>query len=174
MARVIRRRGPAIATRQRRSTVWLTSADATAFTALAAGAAAVDQTFTEAQLLDYAPATIVRTRGVLLVKSDQEAAAEEPYGALGLTVISEQARLQGISAQPSPIADQASELFFVWVPFGVSGGQIEGQPVSVFQIDSKAMRKVEGGMAISVTIENGSSVHGLEYMIMFRMLLKVN
>jgi len=157
----------------RRGTLWGGTADVTTFTALAAGAAVVDQTFTQAILEPITPMTIIRHRGWLFVKSDQVAAQEEPFGGWGIAVVSEQARIAGAAAIPSPIAENDSDLFMAWGAWAASGGPIEGQPVSSFEIDSKAMRKFEEGMAIVTLIENGSSVHGAEYMFVFRTLFKL-
>ncbi len=157
---------------QKRATDWLASADVTVFDTVAAGGVVFDQAFAFAE-----PATIVRTRGLLLVKSDQAAADETPMGALGFAVVSDEAAAIGVTAMPTPISEQASELWFVWEPFGVHAFHDAGGDSIVgfqFPFDSKAMRKVATGDTAVVTLENASSLHGLDFWITFRMLVKLH
>ena len=67
-----------------------------------------------ATALALRPFTIVRTRGTLAVYSDQVIASETARSAMGLAVVSDQAAAVGITAVPTPITDQDSDLFFVY------------------------------------------------------------
>ncbi len=158
-----------------RRTGWFASADVTAEATLGAGLAVLDQSFTEANLAQEVPFTIVRTRGFVYWRSDQFGAAELPFGALGFMVSTEEARVAGTASMPGPITSEDSDVWFVHQPFiadsraNATGGAAPGR---VFQFDSRAMRKVEDGMAINVLLENGSTLHGGNYLIKYRMLIK--
>ena len=67
-----------------------------------------------ASALALRPFTIVRTRGVFFVNSDQ-IVANESYGAdRGYAVVSDQAAAIGVTAVPTPLTDMGSDLFFVY------------------------------------------------------------
>ena len=162
----------------KRATEWFASADVTAETSLGAGAAVLDQALTQAVLATISPATIVRTRGMLWVRTDQTAATEVPFGALGMALVSEQARVAGVASIPTPITDEADDSFFVhqfWLgALLVGAGGLDAiQPFFFFPFDSKAQRKIEDE-AIVVTMENASSTHGIGYVLKFRMLFKLH
>ncbi len=166
---------------QRRATEWVASADITAIKTLASGSTVNDQNLIEATLLALGlfPSTIVRTRGTFWVQSDQNAANETPFGAFGFAVVSERARAVGVTAIPFPVTDEGSDLFFVHQTFlggsfGASTGALFANPWHQYDFDSKAMRKLEDGMAIAVQIQNSSGAHGLNYVLKFRMLFKTH
>ena len=174
------RRAPFVVSRgERRKTIWAASADVTGETTLAAGAAVLDQSLTEAQLQTIGlPLTITRTRGILLVRSDQVANNEVPFGALGMSVVSEQARAAGVASIPTPITEEASDLFFTyqhWVTQNRLSSAIGfSQSTTIFEFDSKAQRVVQSGEAIIITMENGSATAGVDFLLKFRMLLKLH
>jgi len=100
--------------------------------------------------------TILRTRARLWVRSDQSAGLEPQTGAFGLIVVSDRAADAGAVAIPGPGVDGADDGWFVHQTIvqsqetaAVSGG-------TGYDIDSKAMRKVEDGMVIAVMVENFS------------------
>ncbi len=166
---------------QRRKTEWAASADVTAVTALAAGGEILDSSLSEAILggAGLLPSTIIRTRGVLWSRSDQDAANESAFGAMSMAVTSEPARAVGVGALLTPIVDEAGDQFFVYQTWfagngGPSTGALFSQPWYAQEFDSKAQRKVEGGNAIVVVLENASAAHGAEFIIKFRMLFKVH
>ena len=181
MARRAFRSGVVLQRGQKRATSWIASADSTGITNLAAGAAILDQSFTEAVLQagQALPSTIIRTRGTLWVQSDQIANIESPFGALGFSVNSEQARVAGVASLPTPINEEGSDLFFLhlfWqAAFTVVSAVGTGgsEQWSRYDFDSKAMRKIETGNSINVTLENASSSHGAAYILKYRMLLKL-
>ncbi len=167
-------RGPALRQGQRRKSLWLKSFDITTTSVLAAATAAVDQTFTGAQIEALGPLTITRVRGTIWVASDQASASEEPFGALAFAVVSEQARAVGITAVPAPITDEASDLFFAYQAFQAYFATGQGVTWQRYDYDSKAMRKVNTGEGIVVTIENAHATFGLEFINKFRMLVKLS
>ena len=66
-----------------------------------------------AAALALRPFTIVRTRFLVSVVTDQVAADELVLGALGMAVVSDQAVAIGVTAVPTPITDMGSDLWFV-------------------------------------------------------------
>ena len=157
----------------RRLTQWFRSADVSALTSLAAGAAVLDQS-----LVGTEPFTIVRTRGIIWVKSDQSGATETPFGAVGQCVVSDQALAVGVSAVPAPITDKDSDLFMMHQYFAVGLTRLtsvgfDGSVLAGFAFDSKAMRKVPADSAAVWTVENASATAGLEYLLQFATLIKL-
>ena len=179
MARnVVRRSFGSSRVSQRRKTVWLASLDSTTITTLAAATAVLDQAFNGSQITSLGPLTIVRTIGTLWVKTDQVAATEIPFGALGMSVVSEQARVAGVASIPTPITDEASDLFFVYKAWAASLLLADATGVATYvdryDFDSRAQRKVQDGEAIVITLENASSVHAIGYVLKYRMLVKLS
>ncbi len=161
----------------RRATEWFASADITIVTQLAAATKLLSQSLTTAELAKL-PFTVVRTRGMFLVQSDQIAASEEQLIGLGFGVFSDTAVTAGVASLPDPITNESDDLWFVH-QFGLAsvwaGEGTEGQARGlVYHFDSKAMRKVEEGSDVAVVISNGSSVFGLEFWLKFRLLVKLH
>ncbi len=170
-----RRQGP------RRQTEWGASADSTAVKTLGGSGTVLDQIFTGAtlQAAGLFPSTIVRVRGDLWVHSDQDAANEAPFGALSMAVASDAASTAGVASLQLPITDETSEQFFVyqyWMGgnFGASTGALFANPWYRFSFDSRAMRKIANGDSIVVVLENASPLHGMEYILKFRILFKTH
>ena len=160
----------------RRETVWFTFPDTTV--TLAAGAANLMFTLNGAALA-LEPFTIVRTHFYLFVRSNQVTAAETYGVSLGGAVVSDQAAAIGVTAVPNPIADRGSDLWWFYqatmghfqfasgVGFDSNGGQY-------YAIDSKAMRKVDIGQDLAISVENsGVSTDGVTAIVGGRMLVKV-
>ncbi len=57
--------------------------------------------------------------------------------------------------------------------FGTAVG-FQPQAMTQFKFDSKAQRKVREGDTIGVVLENSAASHGMTYMLMFRMLVKLH
>ena len=171
-----RRRGnfPVVRQGPRRLTEWLFSADSDATTLLGAGTAVLDQSVSGATIDEIGPATIVRTRGELWVASDQASSSEEPFGAMGFAVVSEQARVAGVTAVPTPITEEGSEKWFIWQSWLAYFATGQGVTWQRYSFDSKAMRKIADGDAIVVVLENASAVFGAEFILKFRMLVKLH
>ena len=78
---------------------------------------------------------------------------------------------------PAPIANEDSDLWFVWQPFFATAGTSSASQSDgwrLFPFDSKAQRKVEEGDDIAVMLENAHATAGLEYILKFRMLVKLH
>jgi len=162
--------------RSQRVTQWGAGPDEVGYTTLAAGG--VDfMASGNAAFLAARPFTIIRVRGVLSINSDQVVASEEPMGAIGMAVVSDEAVAAGLGSLPTPIGSEASDKWFVWqammAPFSLSavGSSSQG---GEYIIDSRAMRKVNDGEDLIVMAENASSVHGLDYLFLFRFLIKLH
>ena len=175
--RIVRRSFGRVGGGTRRQTLWLASTAETGVSGLAANTIVFDQSLTTAEKARR-PFTVVRTRGRLWVQSDQASGNEEPLGALGFAVVSDQAVTIGVTALPAPILDQASDLWFVWEPWAASVKVATAasimQGFSEYAIDSKAMRKVEEGQDIVVMLQNNSAAHGMQYILEFRLLIKTH
>ncbi len=133
---------------KRRETTWIggtmvesTYASASAgsiITSLSAGALALR------------PFTVVRTRGLLAIRSDQFAVTEDYSAAYGECVVSDQASAAGFASVPNPDSDNDSEFWFVMeYLFGHQSVTTDiGRFLTMSQhavIDSRAMRKVQEG-----------------------------
>ena len=157
-----------------RPNYWTASATDTDTTALAAATAFQDQIGT---VVDIEGGTVVRTRGIFSVASDQSAGNEFPFGAFGMTIVSEEAAAAGILSVPTAYADADDDRFFLhgfWA-VGLRVATAVGFQSDVFShwhFDSKAQRKVSASDVVSVTVENASATDGALYIINFRMLIK--
>lgn len=132
--------------------------------------------------LDLAPFTVVRTRGLVTMWSDQSTAAEVPEGILGFIVVQNTAVLIGTSAIPDPLNEAAAD-FFVYQPMhnqtmrltASTGTDGFTEPSKTeYVIDSKAMRKVDVQQDIAVVIRNTSASDGLAFFLTGRMLVKLH
>ncbi len=115
--------------------------------------------------------TVRRTRGVISVKSDQDAAPEDISGALGFVVVNDLALGVGATAIPGPVTDSSDDGWFVWEPLLLTGRE-GGSSVSSMQVafDSKAMRKVEHGFGVAVMVENIASGRAFDVQVAFSIL----
>ncbi len=173
MGRVVRRRGGVVGVAQRRQTLWAFSADESGFTDVV-GSGVDFQSSLNAAALALRPFTIIRTVGYLAMISDQVAASEQPFGAWGVAVVSDQAVAAGVAALPSPITDEGSDLWLAYQ--GLAAPMVAGPAMpgpSIVQFDSRGQRKVEEGQDIVSMFENASVV-GLRYVVKYRFLLKLH
>ena len=122
------------------------------------------------------PFTITRTIGSLYVRSDQVAAIEDPFGALGMMVVSEKAVATGATAVPDPVTQAGSDEWFVYQTFYVGGNSTAnaGRDWAVYHFDSRAQRKVQDGENIVVVLANANTAHSVTFIQNFRMLIKLS
>ncbi len=163
-----------LAVRPRTFKTWAGSdATAHAFATVAASSAVILSSLSI--LVDI---TILRTRGVLAVGSDQVAATEFQIGAAGICVVTTAAFTAGIASLPTPVTENSwdgwlwYQSFAQRVVFGTAVG-LEPQYVTSYQIDSKAMRKVGPDETIVCIAENASASAGLSVTCPIRQLMKV-
>ena len=105
--------------------------------------------------------TVRRTRGRILIQSDQTGADEAYMGAMGAIVITDLAIAAGAASIPGPVTDASDDGWFVWEPLLGSHQSGEGD-AQVFEFDSKAMRRIEEGFGLAFMVENASATTGLE------------
>jgi len=180
MANIRRRRASFAVRGARRATQWGGTAASTDVSSINAATKAIDQAFTEATLDEVTPATIVRVRAELWVKSDQVVATERPFGAIGCLIVSEEARVAGAASIPGPMTNDDSDQWFMhqyWATDLVlldSTGFQGGNGFSRFTIDSRAMRKINKGEALVTMIENKHATHAAIYYMSIRTLFKLH
>jgi len=144
---------------------------------LGASATAILMSSLNAAALALRPFTIVRTRGQLLVISDQSAATEDYIGNYGMAVVSDQAVAVGVTAVPTPATDQGSDLWFLleqWVGRSWLVGTDFSDSLASREVDSKAMRKVEEGQDVVSVAEAGLGGSGCLVKFTGRMLIKLH
>lgn len=155
----------------RRLTEWTATVPEATYILLAASTAILDSTFITGD-----PETLVRVVGNLSVQSNQVAASLEPFGAVGIAVVSDQAVAIGVTAIPTPYTDAESDLWLLhrfWAaPIATSGSGLTRAAVDI-DLSSKAMRKVSPDETLVLVMENGSSAAAAEYRLDLRILSKV-
>ncbi len=167
----------AVRSGQRRETKWLsvspglatlTATGGTLLAVLSAGAKA------------FRPFTVMRTHILLQVTSDQIVATEDQVGAYGLAVVSDEASAAGVASIPTPISNASSDKWFVYQMFfnswAVSSaiGAVNRSGGQVYQIDSKAMRKVDVGEDIVFVAEFDATGEGFRIIDGGRILIKLH
>ena len=125
------------------------------------------------------PFTVVRTHLNYYVKSDQTAALERYQTAVGMAVVSDQAVAIGVSAVPTPFTDLGSDLWFLHQITTGNFTFVDGtgfHPVGGIEkdVDSRAMRKVEDGQDVILTLENSGQSSGSTVIMAGRQLIKLH
>ncbi len=95
----------------RRETVWIDVVES--FNALAVGTSIL-LNVTGAGVLALRPFTVVRTRGMIGIRTDQVAATEDQAASFGYAIVSDQAVAIGVTAVPTPVTDRSSDAWFVY------------------------------------------------------------
>jgi len=170
-------RFPALRQGQRRESLWFSISEQ--IVTLAAANTAILAQQLNAAALAYLPFTVVRTHIFWSMMSDQVAAIEDQQVGLGLAVASDAAVAIGVTAVPTPFTDLDSDLWFVHEiltsRFVDTGTAVEVAPNPIFkEIDGKAMRKVEDGSNVIISMENSSVAAGSRSLIAGRMLVKLH
>ena len=119
--------------------------------------------------------TILRTRCMLSVKSDQTTVVEPQMGAFGLIVVTDRAVAAGAASIPGPFTDGGDDGWFVHQTIVQNSFSNSQTGTKTYEFDSKAMRKVEDGGEIAIMIENSSPVVATGFIIQFtvRLLAKL-
>jgi len=162
---------------QRRESLWV----AIVATETVLSGAGIDVLFTgySAAVLALRPFTIVRTRGVVTFRSDQVATSELYNGVLAMAIVTDQALAAGVGSVPTGDTDRDSDAFFVYeegmgIVQVVSAAGFEGAYGQQREFDSKAMRKVEDGFDIAVTIQATAQSNGMFIGKAGRQLIKLH
>ncbi len=157
---------------ERRLTRWLAAIPTE--NTLAAASTPVLVSVLNAAALALRPFTVIRTRGVFGVRSDQEAANEDFSASLACAVVSEEASAIGVTAIPTPETDRDSDLFYVFESLAGFLDTGTGSDNQWMQFDSKAMRKVNSGQDLVTVIETSTISSGAIVHVSFRFLIKLH
>ena len=166
----------AAAIRAKRETLWFTFTGL--ISTLTSGGGTILHALNAAALA-FRPFTIVRSRFELLIRSDQDAASEDQAVNFGIEVVSAPAVAIGVTAVPTPVAEQGSDFWLahqiMFNSFGRTASGL-GQRGTRYVVDSRAMRKVEDGMDVITVAEldTGVSAGGAVILVSGRMLIKTH
>ncbi len=140
----------------KRMTSWIGPADQ-GFIAVAADGASIISSISSGNV---DTGTVVRSRGEVGIVPASFAADVEIVGAYGIGIVSTQAFGIGITAIPHPFTDSDWDGWFVWRSFNYA---LEFQDAAGvrdathrLEIDSKAMRKLEGDYTMVAVAESQS------------------
>ncbi len=142
--------------RQVRQNVWLQFDQANI---TSTGATTLLLTSLNAAALALRPFTIVRTRGMFHISSDQTGALEFQETAYGSIVVSDEAVAVGATAIPRPFDDAGWDGWLMWqsytnaLEFGDATGFMFPAAMT-WQIDSKGMRKVSDNETVVLMCES--------------------
>ena len=122
------------------------------------------------------PLTVRRTRGSVAWKTDQLAVTEQPVGAFGMCIVSDNAFAAGAASIPGPFTESDSDLWFVHQylyssMFVASSIGIATRPETQYAIDSSAMRKWTEEERIVLMVENGHATNGALFWLGIRLLV---
>ncbi len=161
----------------RRQTLWVKIAETV--TTLGSANTAVLFTGYSADILALRPFTIVRTHLFFAAGSDQQGADESWQTAIGMAIVTDEAAGVGVTAVPTAFLDASSDAFFLWAGLAgrfefQSGVGVENLTLTMKDVDSKAMRKVEDGFDIATTIEASSLSNGVTVTKFGRQLIKLH
>ncbi len=163
--------------RMRRETVW--AASLAVQVNLAAAGTSVLWSVSSAAILALRPFTVIRSRGVWLLRTDQIAANERQQVAVASVVVTDEAVAAGIASIPTPATNPSSDSFFVYsVGFNAfdiaTAVGVEFNSGRFVTWDSKAMRKVEDGFDFVSVVETYSTSSGCQVDLQERVLLKLH
>ena len=163
--------------KQRRETVWIGSTETS--TAIAGGGVATLLLVLNAAALALRPFTVVRSRGIAHFATDQTTATESQSLAFGDCVVSDQASAIGVTAVPTPVTDDGSDLWLLYER--MRGNILVATNVSIaapgglfMKFDSKAMRKVDIGQDLITVVESAASTSGMTFQHYVRTLVKLH
>ena len=123
------------------------------------------------------PFTVIRTRMLLAVGSDQVVGSESNSGAFTMQVVTDSAAAAGIASVPTPLSQLEAD-YFVYEPWEFDVEFFTGIGVNErysrqYQVDSKVMRKVGLDDDIAVVIQ-GLGAAGYTVVTEGRMLLQLH
>ncbi len=160
--------------KSRRSTEWISATvDWTDFTA---AQARTTLSFSQAELRDFVPCTIVRTVGLLAVSADFDFITNQSFlGASGACLVRDDARIAG--ALPEAFGEAGNDIWW-WHQFFAmqveSSSGVDLKLSETYMVDSKAQRKVVDGDAIVFMSQGGGGSDGFDLSLMVRILLKLH
>ncbi len=169
--RVLPRLRAPIGRLQKRQTIWSAGASGTEFTV--AGSSVVSVELQSQALLDGLGEglTLVRTRGMVLVVSDQNAAAEFPSIWWGLIV--QNARGATLATLPRPFDEPDAGWFAAGTTMAHQGAASSASSPTTELVDSRGMRKIRDNDVIVLSMQNVST-DGALMMFSFKFLYKLS
>ena len=144
-------------------------------TAVAAGAKVLLGSFAPTTSGDV---TVLRSVGVISIKSDQAVSTELQQGSFGMIVVTDVALATGITAIPGPVTNMADDGWFLFQSFHqeftfLTGVGFNNNGMNSMQFDSRAKRIVEDGRSIAIVVENANASHGFDVAFTIRLLSEV-
>ncbi len=116
---------------------------------------------------------------MIWTRSDQQAATENAFGALGMMIANDNAITAGAGSLLGPISNEDSDSWFVhqfWTAqilfqsgIGLHGSTLNYQ----MEFDSKGQRKISEGDGVAVLVENAGT-SGAVAVLKFRLLFKLH
>ena len=99
--------------------------------------------------------TVTRIRGQLNALLTSAATVGDGYqGAFGIGIATLAAVTAGFASVPTPVTEAESENWLYWTPFSLHASRVASlNEQFVLEVDSKAMRKFPGEMAIYAALE---------------------
>ncbi len=163
----------------RRETVWIDVVES--FNALPVGTSIL-LNVTGAGVLALRPFTVVRTRGMIGIRTDQVAATEDQAASFGYAIVSDQAVAIGVTAVPTPVTDRSSDAWFVYEDILADINSVGsatsnmGKTGEYKDYDSRAMRKVEDGFQMITVVESPAVgiAQGANFKHVGRLLIKLH
>lgn len=142
------------------------------------GIAVITHVMTAAELAKR-PFTIVRSHLTCFLESDQAIAAEFYAAAIGICIVSSQAAAIGVTAVPTPLTDQASDLWLLHQNmagafgfFTAAGFNELNGSAHQYDIDSKAARKINDDQEAVIVMEASGVGEGVTLYTSGRILIK--
>ena len=163
--------------RMRRQSTWIALAPSQDTIAASSTAVLISQL--DAVGLALRPFTVVRTRGMILLHSDQRAATEDYEVNYSHSVVTTQASAIGVTAVPTPVTDVGSDVphvfesLFGGITVTTDVGVVDPFGISL-RFDSKAMRKVDDGQDLISVVETSATSEGCGMTTGFRVLVKLH
>ena len=162
--------------RHGRQTFWFSAI--TTQDTIATASTAIILSQLNAAALALRPFTVVRARGYVHIRPDQESAAESQSIAYGAIVVSDQSVAIGATAVPTPVTDSQSN-WFVFEAMAdhfafITGVGFQSNFGRERIVDSKAMRKVTEGQDIITVAETTAVSLGTIVTTFNRMLIKLH
>ena len=134
--------------------------------------------FATADLRDVLPATLIRVRGVVGISVPTNADGSI-RGAFGIAVVGEPASVAGVASLPTPLTEAASDQWLYWTAlnmiwdFQSASGFTSTAQIRI-PVDSKGMRKIVDGEAITLVVETAGSSGLAQFAMGLRFLFKTH
>ena len=113
--------------------------------------------------------TVRRLRGTFTVSSDQNVVSETQNGAIGCCVVGDLAVVAGVAAIKDPVTDVADDTWLWYQSFNLVN-EVGEFGSHFFEIDSKAMRKVEIGNSLVFVVSNAHLLNSFRISVSVRVL----